>query len=284
MANKQDPLGSYRGKRDLERTPEPSAGRKRRSRARPRFVVHKHDATTLHYDFRLEAAGVLKSWAVPKGPSTNPKDKRLAMPTEDHPLDYFDFEGLIPEGQYGAGPVIVWDTGSYRSLTEEDGRPVPVERAVTDGHVAVWLEGRKLTGGYAPHPHREGQARTLAAGQDGRRAGRRQAQAGQDPAGVGALGANHRRGRRRDRSRRRLEGMRDPLAGLPEQARQRAVAAEQPSWTDPMLAILTDRRFSDPGWVFEPKFDGECCLAFRKSPQVRAGEVGLAGLEPAPSS
>jgi DNA ligase D-like protein (predicted 3'-phosphoesterase) len=149
MANKQDPLGSYRGKRDLERTPEPSAGRKRRSRARPRFVVHKHDATTLHYDFRLEAAGVLKSWAVPKGPSTNPKDKRLAMPTEDHPLDYFDFEGLIPEGQYGAGPVIVWDTGSYRSLTEEDGRPVPVERAVTDGHVAVWLEGRKLTGGYA---------------------------------------------------------------------------------------------------------------------------------------
>jgi DNA ligase D-like protein (predicted 3'-phosphoesterase) len=112
-------------------------------------VVHKHDATTLHYDFRLEAAGVLKSWAVPKGPSTNPNDKRLAMPTEDHPLDYADYEGLIPEGQYGAGPVIVWDAGTYRNLTEEHGRPVPVERAVTDGHVAVWLEGRKLRGGYA---------------------------------------------------------------------------------------------------------------------------------------
>jgi DNA ligase D-like protein (predicted 3'-phosphoesterase) len=149
MANKQDPLGTSRGKRDLTRTAEPSAGRKRRSRGRLRFVVHQHDATTLHYDFRLEAAGVLKSWAVPKGPSTNPKDKRLAMPTEDHPLDYADYEGLIPEGQYGAGPVIVWDAGSYRNRTEEDGKTVPVERAVEDGHVAVWLEGHKLRGGYA---------------------------------------------------------------------------------------------------------------------------------------
>jgi DNA ligase D-like protein (predicted 3'-phosphoesterase) len=149
MASKQDPLGAYRGKRDLGRTTEPPAGRKRRGGRRPRFVVHQHDATTLHYDFRLEAAGVLKSWAVPKGPSTNPRDKRLAMPTEDHPLDYIDYEGLIPEGQYGAGPVIVWDAGTYRNRTEKGGKQVPVERAVEDGHVAVWLEGRKLTGGYA---------------------------------------------------------------------------------------------------------------------------------------
>jgi len=84
-----------------------------------------------------------------EGTIHQPKHKRLAMPTEDHPLDYADYEGLIPEGQYGAGPVIVWDTGSYRSLTEEDGKPVPVEWAVEDGHVAVWLEGRKLSGGYA---------------------------------------------------------------------------------------------------------------------------------------
>jgi DNA ligase D-like protein (predicted 3'-phosphoesterase) len=149
MANKPDSLGPYRGKRDFGRTPEPPGGRKRRRRTQPRFVVQKHDATTLHYDFRLEAAGVLKSWAVPKGPSTNPKDKRLAMPTEDHPLDYADYEGMIPEGQYGAGPVIVWDTGTYRSLTEDDGETVPVEQAVQNGHVAVWLEGRKLRGAYA---------------------------------------------------------------------------------------------------------------------------------------
>jgi DNA ligase D-like protein (predicted 3'-phosphoesterase) len=147
--HRKDTLGTYRDKRDPARTTEPPAGPKRRGRGRPRFVVHQHDATTLHYDFRLEAAGVLKSWAVPKGPSTNPKDKRLAMPTEDHPLDYADYEGLIPEGQYGAGPVIVWDAGSYRNLTERDGAAVPVERAVQDGHVAVWLEGRKLSGGYA---------------------------------------------------------------------------------------------------------------------------------------
>lgn len=112
-------------------------------------MIQKHDASSLHYDFRLEAGGVLKSWAVPKGPSTNPKDKRLAVPTEDHPLDYADFEGVIPEGQYGAGPVIVWDTGTYRNLTEKDGREIPVEDAVGKGHVKVWLEGRKLTGGYA---------------------------------------------------------------------------------------------------------------------------------------
>jgi DNA ligase D-like protein (predicted 3'-phosphoesterase) len=109
-----------------------------------RFVIQKHDATSLYYDFRLEAEGVLKSWAVPKGPSTDPREKRLAMPTEDHPLAYADFEGVIPEGEYGAGTVIVWDRGSYRDLGEE-----PVERALERGHATVWLEGEKLRGGYA---------------------------------------------------------------------------------------------------------------------------------------
>jgi DNA ligase D-like protein (predicted 3'-phosphoesterase) len=107
-------------------------------------VIQQHQARSLHYDFRLEAGGVLKSWAVPKGPSTNPKDKRLAMPTEDHPLEYADFEGVIPEGEYGAGTVIVWDRGTYRNLEDE-----PVEQQVEKGHVAVWLEGKKLRGGYA---------------------------------------------------------------------------------------------------------------------------------------
>ena len=142
-----DPLREYRRKRDFGRTPEPSKrGRRRRA---PRFVIQKHDASSLHYDFRLEAGGVLKSWAVPKGPSTDPRDKRLAMPTEDHPLSYGDFEGVIPEGEYGAGPVIVWDAGTYRNLTEEGDTEIPVEEAVDRGHVKVWLEGTKLRGGWS---------------------------------------------------------------------------------------------------------------------------------------
>ena len=108
----------------------------------PRFVIQKHAASTLHYDLRLEAGGVLKSWAVPKGPSTDPREKRLAMEVEDHSLGYADFEGRIGEG-YGAGRVIVWDTGTYRSLT--DG---PVEEALEHGHLSFWLEGEKLRGGW----------------------------------------------------------------------------------------------------------------------------------------
>jgi DNA ligase D-like protein (predicted 3'-phosphoesterase) len=112
-------------------------------------VIQQHDATAMHWDFRLEAGGVLKSWAVPKGPSTDPREKRLAMPTEDHPLGYATFEGVIPEGEYGGGPVIVWDAGTYRNLTEKDGREIPVEEGVKAGHVKVFLEGQKLRGGYA---------------------------------------------------------------------------------------------------------------------------------------
>jgi len=113
------------------------------------FVVQEHHGRALHYDFRLEADRVLKSWAVPKGPSTDPRVKRLAVRTPDHPLDYAGFEGVIPKGEYGAGPVIVWDTGPYRNLTEDDGREVPVAEAVERGHVVFSLEGKKLRGGWA---------------------------------------------------------------------------------------------------------------------------------------
>jgi DNA ligase D-like protein (predicted 3'-phosphoesterase) len=109
----------------------------------PRFVIQQHAATSLHYDFRLEAGGTLKSWAVPKGPSTDPRDKRLAMRVEDHPLSYADFEGVIGPG-YGAGEVIVWDEGEYRNLGER-----PLEDELEDGHASFWLEGHKLEGGWS---------------------------------------------------------------------------------------------------------------------------------------
>ncbi len=114
-----------------------------------RFVIQKHAASSLHYDFRLEVGDVLKSWAIPKGPSTDPREKRLAAAVEDHSVDYASFEGTIPEGQYGAGAVIVWDTGPYRNLTKRDGQEVPLEMALDQGHAVVGLDGKKLKGGYA---------------------------------------------------------------------------------------------------------------------------------------
>ena len=142
-----DSLKSYREKRDFKATAEPS-GDTNSSRGQI-FVVQKHSSRSLHYDLRLEVNGVLKSWAVPKGPSTNPKDKRLAIETEDHPLEYASFEGVIPEGQYGAGSVIVWDTGSYVNISKKDGQDITLAQALENGHSAFWLEGKKLSGGYA---------------------------------------------------------------------------------------------------------------------------------------
>ena len=141
-------LEAYRKRRDQEKSPEP-AGRRGRRGKRPCFVIQEHSARSHHFDFRLEVDGVLRSWAVPKGPSSDPREKRLAVPVEDHPLDYADFEGVIPAGQYGAGAVVVWDRGTYDNLTTRDGKPQPVEQALRDGHLVLALHGEKLKGGYA---------------------------------------------------------------------------------------------------------------------------------------
>jgi len=133
-------LRRYAQKRDFAQTPEPKGQKLPRGRAL-RFVVQKHRASHLHYDFRLEADGVLKSWAVPKGPTLDPKERRLAMQVEDHPLDYRDFEGVIPKGNYGAGQVIVWDRGTYK-LAEGTNPAAEIGR----GKIKVILHGKKLSG------------------------------------------------------------------------------------------------------------------------------------------
>jgi DNA ligase D-like protein (predicted 3'-phosphoesterase) len=148
------PAKEYRQKRDFRRTDEPSGRSERRGRNQTDervFVVQKHDASTQHYDFRLEVDGVLKSWAIPKGPSVDPKEKRLAIPTEDHPLDYADFEGVIPPDQYGGGTVLIWDRGTYQNITDKDDGKRSMTDAIDDGHVLVNLRGEKISGGYALH-------------------------------------------------------------------------------------------------------------------------------------
>lgn len=147
MSKQDQDLEDYREKRDFDSSPEPSGGS---GESDARFVIQRHDASSLHYDFRIAAGGVLKSWAIPKGPSTDPAERRLAVRTEDHPIDYLDFEGVIPEDQYGARTVVVWDTGEYENRTTGDGgEPVAVEDAVESGHLSVWLDGQKISGGYA---------------------------------------------------------------------------------------------------------------------------------------
>ena len=140
----------YREKRDFRRTPEPKgSGRRRRRSSTPIFVIQQHAARSMHFDLRVEIDGVLKSWAVPRGPSTNPKDKRLAMPTEDHPMEYSDFEGVIPKGEYGAGPVIVWDRGTYENMTvDKEGREISAGEAIDAGELKLRLRGEKLSGNY----------------------------------------------------------------------------------------------------------------------------------------
>ncbi len=139
-------LAQYNKKRDFKKTPEPKG--KDEKKTHFRFVVQRHDASRLHYDFRLELGGVLKSWAVPKGPSMNPSDKRLAVMVEDHPVSYIGFEGEIPEGNYGAGTVEVWDNGAYLPV-DKGHEPITEKqalKALANGDLKFFIKGKKLEG------------------------------------------------------------------------------------------------------------------------------------------
>src|SRR4029453_5337895 len=141
-------LETYKQKRHFDTTSEPRP-RPGKAHRRPIFVVQEHHASRLHYDFRLEADGVLKSWAVPKKPTKDPAIRRLAVQVEDHPLAYANFSGEIPEGEYGAGTVKIWDRGTYENLLEKKPQRRTLTQAIADGHVEILLRGRKLSGKFA---------------------------------------------------------------------------------------------------------------------------------------
>jgi DNA ligase D-like protein (predicted 3'-phosphoesterase) len=142
-------MKTYNEKRDFSKTKEPKDVPLKKRNKEPIFVIQKHDATNLHYDFRLEIDNTLKSWSVPKGPSTDPSVKRMAIPTEDHPIAYADFEGVIPQGEYGGGTVMIWDTGTIKSNKKDgDGNTISLEESFEAGSIEVTLHGKKLKGGY----------------------------------------------------------------------------------------------------------------------------------------
>jgi bifunctional non-homologous end joining protein LigD len=256
-------LAEYRRKRDFGITPEPAGDHLPTSKL-PRFVVQMHDATRLHWDFRLEAEGVLKSWAVPKGPSLDPADKRLAVRTEDHPMDYIDFEGVIPAGEYGGGPVIVWDRGTFLNIkTDRSGKPIPMADALRKGSVDVWLEGEKLRGGYSLVRTRPGPGKKehwLLIKKDDEHADRARDITTESPRSV-------KTGRTIQEV---LKSSGDSAQIASKTARaSRPGSAPMPKWIEPMLATLAAGPPAKGDWIYEPKLDGFRALAFRDGENIR---------------
>lgn len=250
------PLDEYRRKRRFPETPEPE-GAVPASNESLRFVVQKHAASRLHYDFRLQLDGVLKSWAVPKGPSMNPKDKRLAMMVEDHPLEYETFEGVIPKGSYGGGTVMVWDAGPYRAASAEDeaSQSQELARGLRKGHLAFVLDGEKLRGAFdlvRVHGREENAWLLIKKADDFASTTKvilldRSVRTGRDMEEIAHEAPAH-----GDvwLSARKVEV---DLSGAPE--------ADMPERLSPMLATPRSAPFSRENWVFEIKWDGYRALA-----------------------
>jgi len=245
-------------KRTFDATPEPPAAV--RERTGPLlFVIQQHSATRLHYDFRLECEGVLKSWAVPKGPSLDPVDKRLAVRTEDHPFDYASFEGVIPKGQYGAGEVIVWDCGVYSPDEEapwvED--RAAAEKQVLDGlangKLSVMLRGEKVKGSYALVRTKDDKTWLLIKHKD----------RFVTKSDVTAQSSSVLSGITVEEMKARPEQM--PAAQLVPGGESEVM----PKKLGPMHAELADAPFTRPGWAWEPKLDGYRVLAFIHAGKAR---------------
>jgi len=280
-------LEKYVAKRDFSKTAEPKSG-KSNDRNKLHFVIQKHDASRLHYDFRLEMEGVLKSWAIPKGPSTDPKTKRLAMMVEDHPFNYKDFEGIIPQGEYGGGTVIVWDEGTYEPIENIKGKKAQEKHLLNqlkEGSLKIKLNGEKLHGEFAlvkTHgmaenswlliKHKDDYASTKDITK-------------QDKS---VLSGKTIEKMEKTSAKVWKDGKEQPVkAGIndpePEVKKETTVNDDQPDVKDilkkapkslipknikPMLATLVDEAFDDPDWQYEVKWDGYRTLAFISKSKV----------------
>lgn len=235
-------LDAYNKKRNFTQTPEPK-GKKSKSKAL-HFVVQKHDASHLHYDFRLEFGGVLHSWAVPKGPSLNPKDKRLAMEVEDHPVSYMQFEGTIPKGNYGAGDVIVWDFGLYTALdtahTEKE-----IQRAFQEGKIKIVLYGEKLKGGFTLVKMKDKDKNTWLLMKE-----KDEYASTEDVTQKTFSVLSH--------------------ANLPRDQGRVVKKSPMPHSIKPMLAKLISEPFDRDDWIFEMKWDG-----YRAIAEIENGKIKL---------
>lgn len=264
-------LKDYKKKRNLENTPEP-AGKKRLSKnaaAKPLiFVVQKHAASHLHYDFRLEVDGVLKSWAVPKGPSLNPSDKRLAIMVEDHPYDYHDFEGTIPKGNYGAGTVMVWDTGSYYPLIEynKPGNEKTISDGLQAGEIKFILEGQKLTGAFTlvKLKKHDDQDRNWLLIKSNDPSSSKEDVIFKDRSVISNQTMEEIGGETSLKIKKTSEGKKKPQNKTPQPNTpqlKHIAKTKMPHHVKPMLAYLVDEPFDDNEWLFEIKWDGFRAIA-----------------------
>lgn len=291
-------LAKYKKKRSFNKTPEPE-GKKKASSGSLRFVVQKHDATRLHYDFRLEMEGVLKSWAVPKGPSMNPDDKRLAMMVEDHPFDYKDFEGIIPEGNYGAGTVIIWDEGTYEAMDFE-GDPKKAEKhllaQLQKGDVKITLHGQKLKGSFAlVHiKSKEDNAWLLIKKRDKYASTAdvtkkvKSVQSGMKLEQVAKESTNEWQSNKKSSTAKKSStttktapkatptrtvakkkaAVKKKVPAAIENLLKKGKRQAMPKGVIPMLATLTEGAFDDANWLFEIKYDGYRTVAYVDGDEV----------------
>ncbi|HEY9048009.1 MAG TPA: DNA ligase D [Ohtaekwangia sp.] len=254
-------LTSYKQKRNFKKTPEP-AGRKKAAASALSFVVQRHDASHLHYDFRLQVDGVLKSWAIPKGPSMNPADKRLAMMVEDHPLEYGKFEGEIPEGNYGAGSVEIWDNGTYEpeNIADRDDYESEMRKGLKKGSLKFVMHGKKLKGSFAL-------VRLKSAKENSWLLIKHNDEFARDEYNIEEeRGTKPKRAVKQNTKTKRAHSDTAALESVPRSVRAETSKIEH--YIQPMSAQIGNGAFDNPDWIFEIKWDGYRAIAEIKKKEI----------------